>query len=596
MLNNEETTNILFWKRKLGEIGRKGAILVLTKDDEDILSTIAEYVPFFMKKNGYISLRIVSDVEERIERFLKHVNIPCETEVVPTEYYDCMFRLENAFGIFGRIYSDVSDPMEDGDFYELIGYDNITLRDIVSYVILRLDHIPTKEEIEEGREWLFDNKKYEDVFAKVRSLTGRYEKTVDKDLAERQKEIIEKEVKLEGKNIYLYGDSGYAKVCLEVYNGYNIVGIIDIDKDKVGQQRKGITIYSLDKIKDLDLLTDVVLVTNRRYEDVFQKLSLQGGVYNKTFFILNPKPDAIDFMNDEFEKYLSDEISKGENVFSKWRGVYKEEKLLLSPWNASGDIYVAGLYLKDYIDKNCPNGYCIFVTSGAAKKVALLLGYDTELIPQEDMDSMLLYVRYIGFEQANSLNTNVNYPNSLGVQRIAELFRILDFNTAHQRMAFRSDIKQTKLELKQKNSDEYFEKYHLKKGKTVLLVPYSNTLGSIPEEYSLDFVSCLMERGYSVCTNVAGDEKPIEGTVRLFLPYDVVLDFVNKAGGVIGIRCGLFDIVSTSEAKMAVYYWKSHQSLFSLKHMGIKTDNYLEMNTTDNSWPEIVDKTLRFFD
>ncbi len=106
----------------------------------------------------------------------------------------------------------------------------------------------------------------------------------------------------------------------------------------------------------------------------------------------------------------------------------------------------------------------------------------------------------------------------------------------------------------------------------------------------------MKERGYSVCTNVAGDEKPIEGTVGLFLPYDVVLDFVNKAGGVVGIRCGLFDIVSTSEAKMAVYYWKSHQTLFSLIHMGLKTSNILELNTTDDDWDEIVDKTLDFFD
>lgn len=596
MISKEDISTLLFWKRKLEEIGRKGAILILTKDDDEIIATIAEYVPFFMKKHRYISFRVISDSGEKIKKFINCVKIPCESEIVSAKYFDCMFRLENAFGIYGRIYSDVSVPMEDGDFYGLVGYDNITLRDIVAYVILRLDHVPTKGEIAEGREWLIDNKKYEDIFFPVRSLTGRYEKTDDKDLAERQKEIIDSKVKLEEKNIYLYGDSDYSKLCLEVYRDYSIVGIIDRDESKIGQQRDGIKIYSPDKIRNIDFSSDVVVITNRRYEDVALKLVSHGGTFNKDFFILNPRPDIVDWDDEDLKNYIVDELCDAEKIYCQLRESYTKEKLLLSPWKASGDIYVVGLYLDDYVMKNCPDGHKLIVTSPMAKKIALLLGYEAELITEDEMDTMLEFIRYEGFEETNSINTNFNYHNKMMPQRVTELHRILDFNTGHQRMAFLSDVKRTRGKLEQKNSDFVFGQYNLEKRKTILIAPYSNTLGNIPEEYGVKLVEDLKKKGYSVCTNIAGDEKPIEGTIGVFLPYDIVLDFVNKCTGVIGIRSGVFDVISSSHVKMAVFYPKSHFNMFSLVHMGLKTDEILELNTTDCSWDEIVDRTIVFFE
>lgn len=336
------------------EVGRSGAIIVLTKDNDDIFAFGAKYLPFFMKKNSYVSLLLVSDDEERINRFKTNIDFSVGTAVVSTEYIDYVFRLENALGIFGRVYTDASIPLEDGDYYQLIGYDDITIEDIASYVILQLDHIPSENEIEEGKEWTKRISQYREAFDNVKSITNEYVRSVDEGLAIRQKGIIADIIG--DRNIYLYGDSKYAGICLDVYRDCNIAGIIDRDISKIGIIRKGVKIFDLDKLDFVNAETDVVLITNRRYEETLMSLSSKGWKYNRDCFVLNPRPDIVDYNDIELETYLDEEISNGKQFYSHLRKIYPKEKFLLSPWNASGDIYVAGLYLEDYIEKTARMG------------------------------------------------------------------------------------------------------------------------------------------------------------------------------------------------------------------------------------------------
>lgn len=594
MLSKEDISVLLFWKRKFEEVGRSGAVFVLTRDDENAFVIIAENLPFFMKKNRYASLLVVSDDAERVNCFKKHLCFPVETAVVTSEYIDFALCIENALGVFGRLYTDASTPLEDGDFYKLLGYSNASLKDIIITTVLSLDHIPDEEEIEEGRKRIDEIKKYANDLKRVRSVSGGYEKKLSLDLIEFHKKIIEEQGILKNKNVYLYADSKYAGMFIEIFRECSIAGIIDCDKSKTGTQREGIPIYNLDKLNHLDLKNDIVLVTNRGYEDVLIRLLSLGGRLNNNFFVLNPGPDIIDWKDGELEEFVRNTLYEGEKLFLKWRKQYSDEKFLLNTWKSSGDIYIAGLYLEEFIKNNCPNGCCIFVSSPAAKKVASLMGYEVEYISLEETKSMIRYIRYIGFEKANAVNLNVHFPSENIGQRSTGLLGLVDLNTFHQRMVFESETKKTKVSLKQNNSDTIFEQYNLDKKKTVLLAPYSYTLGNIPEECCTVLADRLRKEGYMVCTNIAGDEKPIEGTVGLFLPYDILLDFADKCAGIIGIRSGIFDIISSSDTKMTIYYPKRFQIYFSLKSMSLKTNNLLELNTTDYTWEEIVDETIDF--
>lgn len=595
-MNQDEKSVLLFWKRKLHKMGRMGAILLLTKDDDELLRLEAKYLTVFMMAHTYLSVCIVSDKKGIIDKMSTLVSISCEYEVVTSKVLDRLYHLENAFGIFGRIYSDVSEPMVDGDFYKLIGYKNITIEDIVCFAIYSLDVVPTDKEVLQSKLWVKNSDIWKDKLANLKNIIGTFDSKPDYSHIQKQKEIIYKKEIFHNKNVYLYADSEVARWCLDIYGDCNICGIIDRDETKTGSYVGDTPIYGLSKLDFLDFSKDIVLVTNRRCEEIIINLVAMGGILFDNIFVLNLRPDIVDWEDNIIIQYIEEMLQRGYIVYNKWRRMFLFERFLLSPWKASGDIYVTGLYLRNYIEKNCHDRYKIFVTQKAAANVAKIIGYDTEILSEADMLDMLTYVRYMGFNETNSFNINYIYPNRLKNRRGTEIFRIVDFNTGHQRMIYESKDRKTRTFVKQNNSEVVFEKNNLEKSKTVIIAPYSNSSGNVPKEYCIKIVDGLSRQGYTVCTNIAGDESPIDGTIGLFLPYDIVLDFVNKCAGVIGIRSGLFDIVSSSDTKMAVYYVKTHERFFSLKNMGLKADNLLELNTTDNDWKEIVDKTLSFFD
>lgn len=600
-MRTEDAQIALYWKNRLQQVGRTGAILVLTNYDEELLDYEARYLPFFMMFYRYTKLYLISDNGQIQDNFISRLDDNCASiiitsEIVSSQEINDLLRVEGAFGIFYRLYSDTSIPLEEHDYYELVKFDHITLNQVAAYCVLHLEQIPTEEELIEAKTWMLtceDRMNY--VWDNIRSFTDCPEFVKDGDLVIKQREIISESIDLSSKNIYLYADSAFVAKCIEAYQDYNVVGIIDRDDSKIGADRNGVPILGLDKLDQLDFVHDVLLITNVRCEELVEHLVETGAKINKDFFVLNLRPEFIDWSDDNLEAFVNDKLGRGYKIYNHYRHIFPKEKFLLSPPKASGDIYVAGMYFEEYIKNNCPNGARVFVSCTPAKKVANLMGYDAIQLPQEDMNDMLLYIRYNGFGKTNALNTNFGCLLRPLLQRNNNLYRIVDTNTAHQRIIFKSQDRHVKVELSQKNSDKIFEENHLRVDRTILFVPYAYTFPDVPYEHGSRLVEKLTKMGYDVCTNVAGDEEPIEGTRGVFVPYDQVLDFANKCAGVIGIRNGLFDIISSSESKMVIYYPKSNMLMYGLEGMGLKMTDILEMIIEDNDWDEIVDSTIDFF-
>lgn len=120
--------------------------------------------------------------------------------------------------------------------------------------------------------------------------------------------------------------------------------------------------------------------------------------------------------------------------------------------------------------------------------------------------------------------------------------------------------------------DNLFKKYGLEKGRTVVIAPYSTCLGNLGESFWMPIVSDLKRKGYSVCTNCNGDQKPLLGTEGVFIEFKYILNFINAAGYFVGIRSGLCDVVSSCNAKMIVlhpYHSTQWGDGNSLKYVGI---------------------------
>lgn len=107
-----------------------------------------------------------------------------------------------------------------------------------------------------------------------------------------------------------------------------------------------------------------------------------------------------------------------------------------------------------------------------------------------------------------------------------------------------------------KEVTKMFEKYALNPGKTVLLVPYSGSLRSLPSElFWRKLTAKLLQRGYSVVTNTASPKEiPISGTQAVCFPIEQAVQFLNKAGYMISVRTGFADITESTNCKRIILY------------------------------------------
>lgn len=118
-----------------------------------------------------------------------------------------------------------------------------------------------------------------------------------------------------------------------------------------------------------------------------------------------------------------------------------------------------------------------------------------------------------------------------------------------------------------KKIEELFNKANLRKGKTVIIAPYSNTV----PQYTMDFwkriVQLCKNAELDVATNISRGEKPIEGTEGLFFNLSDSIIITEYAGVFISIRSGLCDILSSSRAKKLILYPdKMYLEIFSISN------------------------------
>ena len=102
---------------------------------------------------------------------------------------------------------------------------------------------------------------------------------------------------------------------------------------------------------------------------------------------------------------------------------------------------------------------------------------------------------------------------------------------------------------------ELRQKYELDKARTVILMPYANSLPLMSINFWQQCVQSLLQRGYRLYTNVGRRpngtfEQPLPGT----LPLDVGLNEIFYVAGqvkcIVGYRSGLFDLLVFSKGNL----------------------------------------------
>lgn len=397
--------------------------------------------------------------------------------------------------------------------------------------------------------------------------------------AELDRLILEHKLNKRNK-VVLFGANKSSVMIMEMLSEYHISAIVDNDVRKHGQDIQGVMVYSpKDFLGQYDENIRII-IASEYYSQMCEQLQEMGYTEGKEVFVVWRGPGFYDISEGALVSKIQ-VAEKGKQVYESLKNKHSFEYLFICPYAGTGDIYIIGLYLDEYIRKHNISKYCITVVGKACSKVAKLFSKECEVISVEESDCLVSYVRMLGMQHVKVLNDA--YQQNM-VKRLRG-YKGLDFNRLFQTSVFGMEQRVEKIKIKQQAADEYFSKYNLKKGNTILLSPYANTIVKLPDAFWESLAEMLMQKGYTVCTNSSGEHEPaIAGTQGVFVPYNQIIDFVDKAGGFVGMRSGLCDIISSTTAGMVILYPSgnlfgacSTYDYFSLEKMGLKNQNISEI-------------------
>ena len=591
---------ISFWNQIIKCVGaRRSAIIVLAGENKEADQLMVRFLPFLQKEIGAGYIVLVAETEDVLMSAQNESRVFVETMLCSRSMIDGICRIQAIDSYYHDllIFVDRFIGREDADGYQLIGSYGLSLRDIVARVFLRLHRTPTREE---EKTWLRIKKKpclnrikWEEFISWIPEGGNTYS-SIELRVHNRLKEIQKKGGILSSSKIVIHGDTKTAQACLRENIADQVIGITDNNENKWGERRGAVSI-----LNPADIYADYdselrILISNSRFREICTDLYYKGYQLGKQVFLLNDPPELPNLIDENRIQSLERKIIEDRQVYELFREKYPTQTILLSPWSASGDIYICAMYLTEYIGKMDLEDYILVVTTSAAERVAHMCGFDTVRIAEDEALHLMGYARWNGFEESGIKNINIFVK---GNHRINTFEPDIDWNTFHQRLVFQSDIRKTKADFRQEDAGHFFDEYDLEIGRTVLIAPYSQSMGRIPEEICLRLVSLLKGAGYSVVTNISGDEEPLDDTVGLQIPYIELIDFVNKAGTVISMRSGLCDIVSSTDSKMVVFFPEGNKvwpRYFSLHRMGLKTNGIMELLLDEETVASSIGKIGRF--
>ena len=348
----------------------------------------------------------------------------------------------------------------------------------------------------------------------------------------------------------------------------------------------------------------IFLIVSRFFTEMKKQLEAHGYTEGRNIFRLVLMEDVSLWQHIDEENFLKkrEQVLKGYEIYSKLLEIYPKHCIMVNPVGSIGDVYLMGCYVKKFLEKK-PDTIFIF-SSNTMVKLAKDIGFcKVKYCSAEEIECILLYARIMGFDNQNIqlLHTGV-----LTYRIWSRLLTKLNYTwLSHYRELFDISPETAPLfpdisvECKER-VQSFYEVNHLKKGKTVVLAPYANTIRNFPVAFWKTLTASLKASGYSVCTNVANEqEKPIEGTIPLIMGLNEMKEALEYAGYFIGIRSGLCDIVGNCGCKKFILYTKERfdfitvYEFYSLKKMGYRGEIYeyvIDIDEQQEIINDIVDK------
>lgn len=283
----------------------------------------------------------------------------------------------------------------------------------------------------------------------------------------------------------------------------------------------------------------------------------------------------------------------------------KDVSILRTAWHGTGDYYICGMYLEEYLRTNQIDDYIFLVSDmGSEAKVTELFDvYRGHIQKQRSVAALSRFSEFMQgekplcktFECSDQLSFIGDNLKGYRGLNLLDFYLWYGFGFKDEPSALSPEFTLEADRIKTQMRD-----MGLTPGKTVLLAPYSTCSKTYlpPDSFWEHIAAHLQAAGYTVATNCFAGELPIKGTVAVSIEYPDIVPFLNGAGGFIGIRSGLCDIISRASChKIVIHIWYSDfwpngrsETFVGLRSMGLgcKADEFTYCGNSDDAMCEVI--------
>lgn len=359
---------------------------------------------------------------------------------------------------------------------------------------------------------------------------------------------------IQGKIIYSFGHCNATEelINLLIEKKIAVKAILDNNADKHGKTCCGIPIVPPQAVLAEDAEKTVICIAARAYASMnaqLRELGFAGDIVKLVDYDSYAEYSLSDDTLSRKKRRLERGFQHKEALEKKYPAYFK----LLCPFCALGDVFFAMSYLPEFAKKRgiCTEKIVYCVIGNVCGQVVSLFGADkcVECFSQKVMDELVQACLYT--EDVNSFIAHQDRPY------VVNLHRALYIKCIPLELIYRCGVYGLPVNtepVKPQNLQIYPELESIDKGNAVVFAPYAKSVTQLPDHVWSEIVSDYSARGYQCFTNIAGQEKPLDGTMGISPVLTQLQSLVEWAGTFVGIRSGLCDILKYADCDKTALY------------------------------------------
>ncbi len=357
--------------------------------------------------------------------------------------------------------------------------------------------------------------------------------------------------RFQGKEIYLFGHCNATENLADVLldRGFRVAGILDNNLSKQGSGYKGIAILPPEKILQGAQPEKLVCIAARAYEAMvrqLRRLGYSGGIEKLVDYNSFSEYSLSENTIMQKKERLNRGILRLNRIKQKYPGYF----LLLCPFSALGDVFLAMSYLPHFLASRHIENCVVCVPGDACGQVTELFGsHPVEVYAQKDLDELIQACIYT--EDSNSYIAHQDRPYVVNLHK-ALYIKCIPLETIYKCGVF--GLPRETMPCRPVCWKDYPDLESIIPGKAVIFAPYAKSVTTFDGAFWQPIVEDFLHRGYQCFTNVSEGEKPLEKTRGISPRIAEMQSVAERAGTFIGIRSGLCDVIRYARCRKIALY------------------------------------------